>query len=252
MNKYCENNKIMQNSEVDESSTPSSNNDDKTSLPSSKIEDDDISIPSIQEEIKDTRNEDCTKSDRNNNNDEDDSDLNSNKGDALNDFAVVNDQFDNNKDQAQVQDDCDEDEDVDVGILQTIDPDIPVDQDDDYLSLNDNILTLKSETQISTRVYIYNIIIYSGKFAIRFGNFVDGFGFFFCASTQPFVGVVMDDFLVMHFLSDDFRKVNSISIAKYLSDNIVFPTHTIKMVSCIISFKVHAVIMLNFIAIHCQ
>lgn len=193
----------MQNLEVDDLSTPSSNNDDRSSLPSSKIQDDDISIPSSQEETKDP--------DKNNNNDENNTttfDLNNNKEDVMNNFTVVNDQFDNNIDQDQYKDDGDEgeidgddedDEDDDVGILQTIDPDIPVDQDDDYLSLNDNILTLKSETQISSKVYIYNIIIYSGIFAIRFGNFVDGFGFFFCASTQPFVGVVSDDSLVMHF-----------------------------------------------------
>ena len=176
----------MQNSEVDELSTPSSNNDDKTSLPSSKIQDDDISIPSIQEEIKDTHNGDCKISDRNNNNNDDDDtfDLRNDNENVMNDYDVVNDQFDNNDYQAQVQDDGDEDEDEgednDTGLLQAIDRDIPAD-DDDYLSLNDNILTLKSETQTSTKVYIYNIVIYGGIFAIRFGNYVDGFGFFFCA-----------------------------------------------------------------------
>jgi len=246
----------MQNSEVDELSTPSSNNDDKTSLPSSKIQDDDNSIPSFQEELNDTHNGDCKISDRNNNNNDDDDtfDLRNDNENVMNDYDVVNDQFDNNDYQAQVQDDGDEDkgEDNDTGILQAIDRDIPID-DEDYLSLNDNILTLKSETQTSTKVYIYNIVIYGGIFAIRFGNYVDGFGFFFCASTQLFVGVVLDDLLVMHFLSDDFRKVNSISVAKYLSEKIVFPTHTIKMVSSLIYnyfFKVNALVILNFFLVH--
>jgi len=97
--------------------------------------------------------------------------------------------------------------------------------------LNDRVCTLVLETQKFASFEIHNVIMYCGEFGIAFGDYVEHLGLFYCATT-PNTAILTEDDILMHFLSMDFQKVNTLSVCKYLQVSAVRqPNKTLKEVT---------------------
>ena len=138
--------------------------------------------------------------------------------------------FDTSGNRNEGEENDDEDEDG-GGILKHIVHKSIVDNVDNELNLNDNVMSLKSETNYCHKANLYSIIMYKigDQWVIEFGNYIDGLGFFYCASAS-IRGSDEDEDIMMYFLSFNFKTVNTISVKQYLSRNNLSPTQTIKTV----------------------